>query len=128
MIGHSPKFVRAVLACVGVFLAAYAAEIAVDAWIVNHEPGPATDSQTPPTVHIRHYLLPVGGFFLSVVAFLRCSVPAGNAAVRVIERGGPVADAIRPALRALAWAAAAAIIFQAAAMLQCLLFGFFLPP
>ena len=70
------KIVGAAFICGGVFIAAYAIEIGVDVWIVNHEPGQGTGSYVPSAIHLRHYLLPVGGFALAAFLFLRRSVPA----------------------------------------------------
>lgn len=122
------KIVGAALICGGVFIAAYAIEIGFDVWIVNHEPGRGTGSYVPPAIHIRHYLLPVGGFALAAFLFLRRSVPAARATLWIIESGGGIGRAIRPAIRTLCWAIAAAAIFQVARSLQWHLFRFFLPP
>jgi hypothetical protein len=123
-----PKIVGAALICGGVFMAAYAIEIGVDIWIVNHEPGQRTGLYAPPAIHIRHYLLPMGGFALAAFLFLRRSVPAGRETLRTIESGGITGGVIRPAIRALGWAIVAAAVFQVARCLQWYLFGFFLPP
>jgi hypothetical protein len=122
------KIVEASLICGGVFITAYAIEIGVDVWIVNNEPGPRAGSYAPPAIHVRHYLLPVGGFALAAVLFLRQSVPAGRETLRIIESGGVIGAAIRPAIRTLVWAFAAAAVFQVARCLQWHLFGVFLPP
>jgi len=122
------KIVGAALICGAVFIAAYAFEIGVDVWIVNHEPGQGTGSYAPPAIHIRYYLLPVGGFALAAFLFLRRSVPVGRKTLRTIESGGMTGGVIWPAIRALGWAIVAAAVLQVARCLQWHLFGFFLPP
>jgi hypothetical protein len=81
-----------------------------------------------PVTHIRHYVLPWGGFALAAFFFVRRSAPAGRDALWILEAGGTIGEAFGPAVRALAWAVAAIAVFQTAAWLQCRLFGFFLPP
>ena len=122
------KIVGAALICGGVFIAAYAIEIGFDVWIVNHELGRGTGSYVPSAIHLRHYLLPVGGFALAAFLFLRRSVPAGREMLRIIESGGMTGGVIRPAIRTLGWAIVVAAVFQVTRCLQWHLFGFFLPP
>jgi len=81
-----------------------------------------------PVTHIRHYVLPWGGLFLSAFLFVRRAAPAGRHAIWTIEEGGKIGEAFGPAVRALAWTVAAIAVFQTAIWLQCRLFGFFLPP
>ena len=81
-----------------------------------------------PVTHIRHYVLPYGGLLLAAFLFVRRSAPAGRDAIWIIESGGTIAEAFGPAIRALAWAVAAIAVFQTVILLQCRLFGFFLPP
>ena len=113
-----------------IFLVGYAIEIAVDVWVVNH-PAPTdrfSHCWPTPVTHIRHYVLPWGGFALSAMLFLRRAAPAGRDALWTIEVGGTIAEAFGHGVRALAWTVAAIAVFQTVIWLQCRLFGFFLPP
>ena len=112
------------------FLSGYALEIAVDVWVVNHPaPNDPFAHYVPvPVTHIRHYVLPWGGLFLSAFLFVRRAAPAGRDAIWTKEVGGTIREAFGPAVRALAWTVAAIAVFQTAIWLQCRLFGFFLPP
>jgi hypothetical protein len=122
MIDRLRSLLRTVIICSVIFIAAYAVEIGVDVWIVDHEPEPAS------TTHIRYFVLPLGGLALGVILLLRRAVPAGRDALRIVEFRGPAGMALGRACRALAWTVAAIAVFQAAIWLQCQLFGFFLPP
>jgi hypothetical protein len=123
--------VRALVTAGALFFVAYVLEIGVEVWVVNH-PDPA-DSNTnwqpvPPVTHIRHYVLPLGGFALFAMLVLSRALPAMGDAFSIVEARGPMAEPFRYAFRALAWTAAAIAVFQIAIWLQCRLFGFFLPP
>jgi hypothetical protein len=112
------------------FLAGYSLEIAADVWVVNHPApnDPFAHYMPVPVTHIRHYVLPWGGFALAAFLLVRRAMPAGRDAIWTIEVGGTIGEAFGPAVRAFVWTVAAIAIFQTAAWLQCRLFGFFLPP
>ena len=127
---HSDNPFRTFITCLLVFLAGYALEIAADVWVVNHPaPNDLFANYMPvPVTHIRHYVLPWGGFALAAFFLVRRAMPAGRDAIWIIEIGGTIGEAFGPAARSLAWTVAAVAVFQTAAWLQCRLFGFFLPP
>jgi len=118
------------ITCVFLFLVGYALEIAADVWVVNHPApnDPFADYMPVPVTHIRHYVLPWGGFALAAFFLVRRAMPAGRDAIWIIEAGGTIGEAFDSAVRALLWTVAAIAVFQTAAWLQCRLFGFFLPP
>lgn len=109
-----------VVAAVGV-LGVLAFAIAVDTWLVNRSGPKAGDG-----VHLRYYILPLGGGFLSAVILWRRVIPAGNDLVRAMA-GETAGTPLSPAVRVVAWLVVAAVIFCAASFIQCAIFGFFLP-
>jgi len=115
---------RALMVGAIVFLVALVIGIGVDAWVVNSEGGPSNG----PVVHIRHYLLPLGGFSVMVVIVLRLALPAGRRTWRHFLNSDSTGQPIPHAARTIAWILVAAGAFGIAVCIQRMLFGFFLPP
>ena len=74
-----------------VFLFALAIGIGVDAWVVNRAGQPPGG----PVVHVRHYVLPLGGFVVMVTIVLRLALPAGGRASRHFLYHGPMGETFR---------------------------------
>ena len=106
-----------------VLLLTVALGVAVDAWVVNHD-GPTPGEHA---VHIRHYLLPLGGFALFVIILWRFVLPAAGDAARTALTGGTFGQVVRHAFCAIVWFSVDVALFECAAHLQRQLFGFFLP-
>ena len=109
-----------VVATVGV-VAVLALAIAGDALMVSHS-GPTSDHQ----IHMRYYLLPLGGGFFAALVLWRRVIPAGHDFWRVLfsENGG---FQLRSVACVIGWLVIAAGLFLAASVLQRAIFGFFLP-
>ena len=124
------NFLGTVITAGLLFLAGYALEIAADVWVVNHPApnDPFAHYMPVPVTHIRHYILPWGGFAMAAFLFIRRAAPAGRDALWILEVRGTIGEAFGPIVRALVWTVAAIAVFQVAIWLQCRLFGFFLPP
>jgi hypothetical protein len=109
-----------VVAAVGV-LGVLGLAIAADAWVVNRSGPKAGDG-----IHLRHYVLPLGGAFVAAIILWRRVIPAGHDFCLTVRPGAP-GSPLRSAVRVVGWLAAAAAIFLAASLVQRATFGFFLP-
>jgi hypothetical protein len=106
-----------------VLLLTVALGMAVDAWIVA-QARPLPEVQV---IHIRHYVLPLGGLAVFAIILWRLVLPAAGDAVRTVLTGGPFGQFVRLTFCALIWFAIAVAVLEAAAHIQQHLYGFFLP-
>lgn len=106
-----------------VLLLTVALGVCVDAWIVAH----ATSVPENQVVHIRRYVLPLGGLVAFALILWRQVLPAFGDAFRAAFTGEPRGQFVRLAFRAIVWLAIAIVVLESAARFQKHLYGVFLP-
>jgi hypothetical protein len=120
-LGRAAKLYGAIaIAAIGV-LGVLGFAIGIDAWVVNHSGPKAVDR-----VHLRYYVLPLGGAFLAAIILWKRVIPAGHDFCLALC-AETTASPVRSAVRTAGWLFVAAAVFFTASLLQRATFGFFLP-